>query len=357
MKALTVLPKKDHTLQLKEVPEPILKDDDLLCELLMVGICGTDVEISKGLYGEAPAGSEYLIIGHESLGKVIQAPASSKFKAGDLIVGIVRRPDPVPCPHCAIGEWDRCENDLYQERGIKGLHGYASERFRLEEKYSVKLDSSLAAVGVLMEPTTVVAKAWEQIMLLAKRSAVPPKTALITGAGPVGLLAAMIGVQKGLKVHVLDQVTEGPKVDLVKSLGATYHSNLESLEKSKIEFDVSLECTGVPEVVLNLFQHIKSDGILCLTGISSGGRDFPTDIGALNLKIVLQNELIFGSVNANRLHYEQAQQYLLAANLEWLEKLITRKVPFLKWQDGFQKQKTDIKVVLVPENQHAEGHF
>jgi threonine dehydrogenase-like Zn-dependent dehydrogenase len=355
MKALTVLPKKSSSLKLREVPEPELQNDDLLCEMLMVGICGTDIEISEGHYGEAPKGSEYLIIGHESLGRVIQAPAESEFKKGDLVVGFVRRPDPIPCAHCAIGEWDMCENDLYLERGIKGLHGYASDRYRLEEKYCIKLVPALAEVGVLIEPTSVVAKAWDQTFRIASRSKVQPKTALITGAGPVGLLAAMIGIQKGLEVHVLDHVEAGPKVDLVKELGATYHSDLQSLENTKIEFDVSLECTGVPEVILNLFQHIKSDGVLCLAGISSGGRNFPLDLGALNLKMVLQNELIFGSVNANRLHYELAQKYLLGAQPSWLKKLITRKIPLSEWESGIKKQKTDIKVVLVPDTSRSQG--
>jgi threonine dehydrogenase-like Zn-dependent dehydrogenase len=350
MKALTIIPKKEGTLKLREVDEPVLASDDLLCEMLMIGICGTDAEIAHGHYGEAPKGSEYLIIGHESLGRVLKAPNLSPFKVGDLVVGFVRRPDPVPCAHCAVDEWDMCENELYTERGIKGLHGYASDHYRLEEKYALKLDRSLADVGVLIEPTSVVAKAWDQTLKIAARSKVPPKTVLVTGAGPVGLLAAMIGIQKGLEVHVLDQIKEGPKVDLVKALGATYHSDLDSLENSKMEFDLSFECTGVPEVILKLFEHIKSDGILCLTGVSSGGSNFPIDIGALNLKMVLQNELIFGSVNANRLHYELAQRYLLAADLNWLKKLISRRVPLSKWEDGFKKQKTDIKVVLISES-------
>jgi threonine dehydrogenase-like Zn-dependent dehydrogenase len=348
MKALTVLPKKADTLQVRDVPEPKINEGDLLCEMLMIGICGTDMEIRKGNYGEAPENSEYLIIGHESLGRVMEAPAGSGFNKGDLVMGFVRRKDPLPCNHCAADEWDFCENNLYQERGIKGLAGYASERFSLEAEYALKIDEKISEVGVLVEPASVVAKAWEQVTRIAARTALPPHTALITGAGPIGLLAAMIGVQKGFSVHVLDHNETGIKPALVKALGATYHSDLDALERSGARFEVTVECTGNTELILNLFNHIKPDGILCLAGVSACGQNYPVDVGKLNLNIVLQNEVIFGSVNANRRHYEAAQRYLLAADLEWLKKLITRKVPLAKFAEAFQKQKTDIKVALIP---------
>jgi threonine dehydrogenase-like Zn-dependent dehydrogenase len=348
MKALTLIPGKTNSTQLREVAEPPLHEGGLLCEMLMIGVCGTDFEISSGKYGQAPEGSEFLILGHESLGRVIEAPAASEFKKGDLIVGFVRRPDPVPCRNCAKGEWDMCQNGLFQERGIKGLNGFASQRYRISEEYALKLDDRLESVGVLLEPTSVVAKAWEQTLRIASRSVVAPRTALITGAGPVGLLAAMIGIQKGLEVHVLDRVKDGPKPELVRALGATYHSDRADFAKLKLEFDVTIECTGAPELILQLFNDIPADGILCLAGVSSGGREFPTDIGALNLKIVLQNEVIFGSVNANRRHYELAAEALRKADLGWLQKVITRKVPLDRWEDAFKKEPTDIKVVLVP---------
>jgi threonine dehydrogenase-like Zn-dependent dehydrogenase len=348
MKALTIIPKKPNSLQLRDVPEPLPKKGEILCEMVATGVCGTDFEISRGEYGKAPEGSEFLILGHESLGKVLTSPENSDFKKGDLVVGIVRRPDPVPCPNCAVGEWDMCQNGLYTERGINGLHGFASEKFQISESYCVKLDPKLESVGVLLEPTTVVAKAWEQSLYMAARSKVKAKKALVAGAGPVGLLAALLGVQHGLEVHVLDQMTDGPKPELVKALGATYHSNLEDLEKQKISFDISLECTGVSDLILNLFNHINADGILCLAGISTGGREFPTDIGKLNREMVLQNELIFGSVNANRRHYEAAAKALKNADIHWLEKIITRRIPLSRWPEAFKKEKTDIKTILVP---------
>lgn len=345
MNALTFVPGTPDSVALRTVAEPDLCDGEILCEILNVGICGTDLEIRQGKYGEAPKGSAYLILGHESLGRVISSPVSSSFQSGDLIVGFVRHPDPVPCANCANGEWDMCRNGLYSERGIKWLHGFASERFRLTGKFSLKLNSSLERVGVLIEPTSIVAKAWEQVFRISARGSVPPRCALVTGAGPVGLLAALLGRQRGLEVHVFDLVKDGPKPELVRDLGATYHSSLDTLKN--LVFDATLECTGAPELIWNLFEQIQPDGILCLAGVSSGGRLFPSDIGALNREIVLQNELIFGSVNANRRHYEAAAKALTSANPAWLERLITRRVPLGRWQEAFQKEKTDIKVVLT----------
>ena len=130
MRALTVVPGQADSARLDEVDEPDAGDGDVLVETRLIGVCGTDLEIVRGEYGWAPVGRERLILGHESLGRVLSAPATSGLAAGDLVVGIVRRPDPVPCANCAVGEWDMCRNGRYRERGIKELHGFASERQR-----------------------------------------------------------------------------------------------------------------------------------------------------------------------------------------------------------------------------------
>ena len=193
-------------------------------EAVAVGVCGTDVEIVEGKYGWAPEGATRLVLGHESLGRVIDPGFSSAFKKGDLVVGIVRRPDPVPCPACAVGEWDMCRNGQYTERGIKQIHGFMSERWRIEPEYAIKVDPSLGLLGVLLEPTTVIAKALEQVVFIGRRSFWEPRTLLVTGAGPIGLLAALAAKMFGLDVHVLDRMESGTKPDLVRALGATYHS-------------------------------------------------------------------------------------------------------------------------------------
>ena len=164
------------------------------------------------------------MLGHESLGRVVDPGPRSSLKKGDLVVGIVRRPDPVPCPNCAVGEWDMCRNGEYTERGIKEIHGYMSERWRIEPEYAVKVDPSLGLLGVLLEPTTVITKALEQVVAVGQRAFWEPKTLLVTGAGPIGLLAAGVASLGGTEVHVLDRVETGLKPDLVRALGATYHS-------------------------------------------------------------------------------------------------------------------------------------
>src|SRR5687767_2752877 len=176
------------------MPEPEPGPDELLVDGIALGVCGTDREIAGGEYGWAPHGSERLILGHESLGRVREAPEGSDFAPGDLVVGVVRRPDPVPCIACANGEFDFCRNGRYTERGIKELHGYGSERWAVEADYAVKLDPELEPVGMLMEPTTILAKAWDQIERIGNRATFQPEHVLVTGAGPIGLLAAMLGV-------------------------------------------------------------------------------------------------------------------------------------------------------------------
>jgi threonine dehydrogenase-like Zn-dependent dehydrogenase len=344
MKALTVVPLTKDSARLDDVDEPPATDGPVLVQTLAVGICGTDIEILSGAYGWPPPGRERLILGHESLGKVLEAPAGGDVAEGDYVVGIVRRPDPVPCANCAVGEWDFCRNGLYTERGIKEHDGYLSERYRIQPDFVVKIDPKLGSLGVLLEPTSVVAKAWEQVDRIGGRAHWDPKTVVVTGAGPIGLLAAMLGVQRGLEVHVFDQVTAGLKPQLVAELGATYHTG--TIEASVKDPDVILECTGVSSLVLDAMEHIGTGGVVCLTGVSSGGHTITVDEGALNRSMVLQNEAVVGSVNANRRHYQAAADGLAAADPAWLGKLITRRVPLESWQQALDRKPDDVKVVI-----------
>ncbi|MBK5105875.1 MAG: alcohol dehydrogenase catalytic domain-containing protein, partial [Burkholderiales bacterium] len=259
MKAITVEPKKPGSARYEDISEPDLHEGSVLVEAVAVGVCGTDVEIVEGKYGWSPPGKTRLVLGHESLGRVIDPGPSSSLKKGDLVVGIVRRPDPVPCPNCAVGEWDMCRNGQYTERGIKEIHGYMSERWRIEPEYAMKIDPTLGLLGVLLEPTTVVTKAWEQVVAVGSRAFWEPRTLLVTGAGPIGLLAALVGKQHGLDVHVLDRVESGLKPELVRELGATYHSG--SVRDIGFEPDVIVECTGVGQVIADSIQTVGAGGV------------------------------------------------------------------------------------------------
>ena len=168
---------------MEDVPEPDLHDGSVLVEAIAVGVCGTDVEIVEGHYGWAPPGKTRLVLGHESLGRVVDPSPTGGLNKGDLVVGIVRRPDPVPCPNCAVGEWDMCRNGQYTERGIKQIDGFMSEHWRIEPEYTMKVDRSLGLLGVLLEPMTVVTKAWEQVIAVGQRAFWEPRTVLVTGQG------------------------------------------------------------------------------------------------------------------------------------------------------------------------------
>jgi threonine dehydrogenase-like Zn-dependent dehydrogenase len=343
MHALTVAPGQPNSISLDEVPAPPKSDGAVLVRALALGICGTDREIIAGHYGWAPRGQARLIVGHESLGRVEEAPAGCGVARGDLVVGIVRRPDPAPCPACAAGEWDMCRNGQYTERGIKQRHGYGSEQFRVEPDFLIPLDPALDQLGVLLEPTSVVAKAWEQVLRIGVRGAAwEPRVVLVTGAGPVGLLAALIGAQRGLELHVLDRVRAGAKPELVRALGATYHAG----DVGALKPDVVIECTGASAVVCDVLRRSAPDGIVCLAGVSSGGRTIKFDIGGLNRDMVLENHVVFGSVNANRRHYRAAADALAKADKAWLARLVTRRVPLARWREAFEPRPDDIKVVV-----------
>lgn len=344
MKAVTVEPGVAGSVRYEEVPEPDESTGSILVGAVAVGICGTDVEITSGAYGWSPPGRDRLILGHESLGRVVDPGSRSGLQVGDLIVGIVRRPDPVPCPNCAVGEWDMCRNGQYTERGIKEIDGFMSERWRIEPGYFTKLDPSLGILGVLLEPTTVVAKAWELVAAMRARAFWDPRQVLVTGAGPIGMLAALIGVQHGLDVHVLDRVTEGAKPQLVRALGATYHSG--AVADVGVEPDVVIECTGVGSLVLDSIRVVGAGGVVCLTGVGSGGRSGGLSPADVAREVVLQNNVIVGSVNANRRHFYRAAQALAAADREWLGRLITRRVPPERIADALERGPDDIKVVV-----------
>jgi threonine dehydrogenase-like Zn-dependent dehydrogenase len=344
MRAITVVPGQQGSARLDDLPEPSEAAGAVLVEALALGVCGTDLEITGGNYGWAPPGRERLVLGHESLGRVIDAPAGGDLARGDLVAGIVRHPDPVPCPNCAVGEWDMCRNGRYTEHGIKQLDGFGSERWRIQPEFAVKVDPVLGPLGVLLEPTTVVAKAWEHVERIGRRARWDPRRVLVTGAGPIGLLAALLGRQRGLDVHVLDRVTDGPKPGLVADLGAVYHHG--SVEEACRETDVAIECTGAGQLVFDVMEHLAPNGIVCLAGVSSGGRSIGVDAGALNRELVLSNDVIVGSVNANRRHYQQAADALARADRDWLARLVTRRVPPDRFQEALERRPDDVKVTI-----------
>ena len=343
MRAMTVIPGDENSAELTDLPEPEPKEGEIVVEPVFLGVCGTDREILDGAHGEPPPGHERLVLGHELLGRV--KTAGGGLDEGQLVAGIVRRPDPVPCACCAQGEWDMCRNGEYTERGIKGRDGYGAELVTIEQDFAIPVPDELGNLGVLTEPSSILAKAWEQIDRISTRACSVHKKVLVTGAGPIGLLAALMGRQRDLEVHLLDRAEEGAKPEAAKALGAEYHTgDITDLSK-EISPDVVVECTGVAELVAGAMQHTAPGAIVCLTGVSAS-RTLNLDIGALNNELVLENDVVFGSVNANRRHFEQAVKALTDADHDWLRGLITRTVPLDSWKDALEKGDDDIKVVV-----------
>ncbi len=325
MKALAVTPGTPGSARMIDAPPPCGGEGALTVRSRAVGICGTDLEIIDGGYGEAPRDEQHLILGHESLGEVVDAPAGSGFERGQMVVGVVRRPDPEPCDHCAIGELDMCRNGLYRECGIRGEHGYAREEFALPPEFAVPVEPGLGDLGVLLEPASVVAKACLASLHVLNRTRVPPRTALITGAGPIGLLAALAARQYGLETYVVDIVDGGPKPDAVRALGAHYHAG--SADDLSISPEIVIECTGIGSVVRSAGARAAPGGVIALTGLSAAPSGESVDLNVLNRNMVLSNKVLFGSVNASRAHYEAAARVLLKADPSWLSRLISRRVP------------------------------
>jgi glucose 1-dehydrogenase len=323
-------------LAVRQVPEPPLEDGDILAESLAVGVCGTDREIAAGRMGCPPAGQDWLILGHESLGRVLDAPPGSGLVPGDLIAGVVRRPDPVPCQFCTSGRPDLCENGRYTERGIHGRDGFASERFRIERDYAVRVDPVLGLAGVLLEPASVVTKAWELLEPAVRR---PCRRVLVLGAGPIGLLAALLGVQRGLDVHVVDRARRGPKPRQARALGAAYHTSPGHVDGA---FDAVLECCG--ELVREAIDRTAPAGAVCL--VSDTGPSTTVDLAELSHDLVSQNKMIIGTVNSNRHHFQAAHEALLRTDQKWLEGLLTRHVTLDAWGSAFTPSPEEVKTVI-----------
>jgi threonine dehydrogenase-like Zn-dependent dehydrogenase len=326
------------------MPEPPACDGSLLVRTRLIGVCGTDREIAIDGYGAPPPGEERLVLGHESLGEVVETTEQSGFAPGDLVVGVVRRPDPGPCAACAADEWDMCLRHDFVELGIKERHGYGSERFRVDPRFAIRAAPTLGDLAVLVEPTSVVAKAFEHAEQIGVRTWLEPRVALVTGAGPIGLLAALLARQRGLETHVLDRATGGPKPGLVADLGAYYHST--PVAELPIEPDIVIECTGVGQVVIDSTHLATPGAVVALLGISHSERLGEARLDAFNKELVLGNKVVFGAVSAARRHYAEAAEALARADPRWLARLITRRVASRDWALALQKGSEDIKIVV-----------
>lgn len=334
-------------MRVADVPAPQRKPDECLVRVLAVGICGTDRDIDAGRYGEAPAGSDYLIDGHESLGEVVEGP---KHK-GELVVAMVRRPCPERCIACRTGRVDFCRSGNYEERGIRRRHGYLAECYAELPEYLIHVPAELRQFGVLLEPMSVVQKALRQVYAIQRRMPWEPKRMLITGAGSIGTLAACVARLKGLEVVIYSRgPSRGADHTIREQIGAAYVSSDNRTLADVGLFDIAMDATGFSPLAWSAAEVLDVNGILCMLSVTGGKKhiDIPSD--ALNDKFVLGNRVLFGSVNAAREDFENGVRDFVALQKKWpgmMEHFITRRLPLDSIRTALdERPPDDLKTII-----------
>ncbi|MBI2461824.1 MAG: glucose 1-dehydrogenase [Candidatus Rokubacteria bacterium] len=338
MKAVAVIPGKPNSIHLREVPTPTLADvpdgRGVLVRVLRVGVDGTDREINAAEYGAPPPGADYLILGHESLGRVeAVGPKVRELAPGDYVVASVRRPG--SSLYDRIGLQDMTTDDTYLERGINLLHGFLAEYYVDAAEFLVRVPERLGAVGVLLEPTTVAEKAIAQAWEIQRRLRVwRPRRAAVLGTGTLGLLASLLLRLRGLEVVALGRATP-PFLNsrLLEEIGVRYLSTRAvTLAQASAEhgpFDLILEGTGFSPLVFEAMEVLGKNGVLAMLSVTGGDRRVEIPADRINQGFVLGNKVAFGSVNASREEFERGVQDLSQAELAypgWLGKLLTHPV-------------------------------
>ncbi|HEX4823893.1 MAG TPA: glucose 1-dehydrogenase [Candidatus Polarisedimenticolaceae bacterium] len=363
MKAIAVFPGKPGSAHLETMPKPMVSDvpggKGVLVRVLRVGVDGTDKEINAADYGAAPAGSNFLVIGHESFGVVEEVGENVRdLVPGDFVVAMVRRPG--SSIYDLIGEQDNTTDDHYYERGINLRHGYLAEYYVDEARYIVKLPRVLEEVGVLLEPYTIFAKGIRMAFEAQRRLKVwRPQKAAVMGAGTVGMLGTLALRLRGFEVTTF---ARNPKPNrnagLVESLGARYVNTTETriLDAAKMHgpFDLILEATGNSGVVFESMQALAKNGVLVLASVTGGDKRLEVPADKINLEFVLGNKLMLGTVNAAREDFEQGVRDMVqseAAFPGFLEQFLTHPIDGLesydKMFDALTNAKDAIKVYCV----------
>jgi threonine dehydrogenase-like Zn-dependent dehydrogenase len=338
MKALAVIPGRPNSLHLTELAKPVLESvpngRGVLVRVLRVGVDGTDKEINAAEYGAAPEGYDFLVIGHEGFGQVEAVGRNvTELKPGDFVVATVRRPG--TSVYDRIGTSDMSTDDVYFERGINLRHGYLTEYYVDDAEFIVKVPKGLRDVGVLLEPLTVVEKGITQAYEIQRRLRVwHPKRAAVTGAGTIGLLAALALRLRGLDVTVFGQRPEPYKnSELIRQLDARYLStkSMSVVDGAALygPFDLMFEATGYSPIAFEAMGALGRNGVLVLSSVTGGDRRTEVMSDKINLDFVLGNKVVVGTVNANREYFERGVQDMALAEAEyagWLGQLLTHPI-------------------------------
>ncbi len=345
MKAVAVIPKKEKSVHLVEMEKPKIdefKDGrGVLVEVLRVGACGTDREINNAEYGVAPKGFDFLILGHENFGRVVEVGEKVKeLQKGDFVVATVRRPRGSSI-YDKIGDQDFTTDDKYYERGISRIHGYMAEFYAESADFLIKIPPAIAEIAVLLEPLSIIEKGLKQASDIQERLKIwKPKTAAVLGTGNVGLLTVMALRMRGYEVHGFGRnAREGYlNADLLEAIGATYDSTVDisiaDSAKKYGQYDLVFECTGFSPIIFDAMQSLNENGILILASVTGGERKtdaVPSD--KINQMFVLGNRAMVGTVNAGREHFEMGVKDLAlceAMYAGWLARMLTHKVEGLE---------------------------
>jgi threonine dehydrogenase-like Zn-dependent dehydrogenase len=339
MPAVAVVPGTPHSLHLMTLPRPAPGPAEVLVRVRRVGVCGTDQEIIAGTFGTPPAGSRTLVLGHEVLG-VVEAAGSevADFRPGDLVSATVRRPD--DCAYCRAGQVDMCRSLGYTERGIIGAHGYMVEHFVESPDYLIRVPPALEETGILLEPLSVVEKALRQANLIQRQLAAwEPRTALVLGAGPIGLLGTLLLRSRGLEVttvarrpgpHAASAIVEATGARYLASGGEPLREALAgSAPSGQPPIDLIFEATGVATVPFQAMEVLGNDGVLVLLSLTGGDEQALVPIAAINREFVLGNKVLVGSVNSGREDFTQGLADLARFEELWpglTARLITRRL-------------------------------
>ncbi|MGI8669330.1 MAG: glucose 1-dehydrogenase [Aridibacter sp.] len=341
MKAVAITPKEKNSARLVEMVKPKLSEipngNGVLVEVLRVGACGTDREINNGEYGIAPKGFDFLVLGHENFGRVVETGENVKdLQKGDLVVATVRRPFGHSI-YDTIGQQDFTTDKEYWERGISRLHGFWAEFYAEDAEFLIKIPEKIAEVAVLLEPLSIIEKGLKQAEDIQKRLDIwKPQTAAVLGTGNVGLLTILALRLRGFEVHGfgLQESVGYLNADLCKEIGATYNSTKhlsvrDSVEKYG-EYDLIFECTGYSPIIFQAMESLNENGILILASVTGGDRKTDgVESDKINQEFVLGNRAMVGTVNANREHFEMGVRDLALSEAMfpgWLSKMLTHKI-------------------------------
>ncbi len=341
MRVLLLKPGTEE-IRLGERPLPrLVSPRSVRVQVLDVGICGTDREQAAGQLGKAPRGSEWLVPGHEMLGRVMDVGnAVRRVRGGDLVVLTVRR-GCSRCVACKNGRPDLCESGQYCDRGVVGMDGFQAQVVVDNEDVAIRVPRRLRPVGVLCEPFSVVEKAIDQVDRI-QRSRVPwlrgsrqwlrGRPCLVVGLGPIGLLAAMLLTLKGAKVTGIDRLPcDHPRVRWFRELGGNYVQGWDVLGGATDLYDVIVEAAGATDRFADQVRLLARNGILAYVGNACKTASEEGDAYGLLRHLVIGNKVVVGIVNAGREHYRAALRDLGCAvqlwGMDFVARLITHRVP------------------------------